>query len=161
LAQDAGLAELFHDGSEYIVDDSGLAKWIVNEVPRVLADRPIDALPFGGREIARLVELVSKGEISGRAARDVLAVLAEEGGDPDAVIEARGLRKVSDTSTLQPVIARLIEANPAQAQDYRDGKTGLMGFFVGEVMKETNGAADPEVTQDLVREALVGGREEE
>ena len=161
LAQDAGLANLFHEGSEYIVDDSGLAKWIVNEVPRVLAGRPIDALPFGGAEIARLVELVSKGEISGRAARDVLVVLAEEGGDPDAVIEARGLGRVSDTSTLQPVIARLIEANPTQAQGYRDGKTGLMGFFVGQVMKETNGAADPEVTQDLVLEALMGGSEEE
>jgi len=77
------------------------------------------------------------------------------------VIEARGLGRVSDTSTLQPVIARLIEANPTQAQGYRDGKTGLMGFFVGQVMKETNGAADPEVTQDLVLEALMGGSEEE
>ena len=90
----------------------------------------------------------------------MLVVLAEEGGDPDAVIEARGLGKVSDTSTLQPVIARLIEANPTQAQGYRDGKMGLMGFFVGQVMKETNGAADPEVTQNLLREALMGADEE-
>jgi glutaminyl-tRNA synthetase len=128
----------------------------VNEVPRVLEDRPIDELPFGGRELARLLELVSKGEVSGRAARDVLAVLAKEGGDPDAVIEARGWGRVSDVSTLQPMIARLIEANPTQAQGYRDGKTGLIGFFVGLVMKETNGAADPEVTQNLLREALTG-----
>ncbi len=160
LAQDAGLFELFNEGSEHSADDAGLAKWIVNEVPRVLEDRPIDALLFGGRELARLVELVSTGEVSGRAARDVLVVLAEEGGDPDAVIEARGLGQVSDASTLRPIVARLIEANPAQAQGYRDGKTGLMGFFVGQVMKETNGAADPEVTQNLVREALMGGGEE-
>ena len=160
LAQDAGLFDLFREGLEYTVDDSSLAKWIVNEVPRVLEDRPIDALLFGGRELARLVELVSKNEISGRAARDVLAVLAEEGGNPDAVIEERGLGRVSDASTLRPMIARLIEANPAQAQSYRDGKTGLMGFFVGQVMKETNGAADPEVTQNLLREALTGEGEE-
>ena len=134
--------------------DAGLAKWIVNEVPRVLEDRPIDTLLFGGRELARLVELVSAGEVSGRAARDVLAVLAEEGGDPDAVIEARGLGRVSDASTLEPIVARLVEANPAQAQGFRDGKKGLMGFFVGQVMKETNGAADPEITQNLLREAL-------
>ena len=156
LAQDAGLFELFHEGLEYTVDHSGLAKWIVNEVPRVLEGRPVDTLPFGGLELARLLELVSKGEVSGRAARDVLVVLAEEGGDPDTVIEARGWGRVSDASTLEPVIARLIEANPAQAQGYRDGKTGLMGFFVGQVMKETDGAADPEVTQSLLREALVG-----
>ena len=83
-------------------------------------------------------------------------VLAEEGGDPDTVIEERGLGRVSDASTLRPMVARLIEANPAQAQGYRDGKTGLMGFFIGQVMKETNGAADPEVTQSLLREALIG-----
>ena len=154
LAQDVGLFELFRDGSEHTADEAALAKWIVNEVPRVLEDRPIDSLLFGGRELARLVELVAGGEVSGRAARDVLAVLAEEGGDPDAVIEARGLARVSDTSTLKPMVARLVEANPAQAQGYRDGKKGLMGFFVGLVMKETNGAADPEVTQNLLCEAL-------
>ena len=154
LAQDRGLFELFREGSEHTADGAGLAKWIVNEVPRVLEDRPIDSLLFGGRDLARLVELVSEGEVSGRAARDVLAVLADEGGDPDAVIEARGLGRVSDESTLKPMVARLVEANPAQAQGYRDGKKGLMGFFVGQVMKETNGAADPEVTQNLLREAL-------
>jgi glutaminyl-tRNA synthetase len=156
LAQDVGLFALFEEGSKHTADEAELAKWIVNEVPRVLEDRPVDALLFGGRELARLVELVSKGEVSGRAARDVLAVLAEEGGDPDAVIEARALGRVSDTSTLEPMITRLVEANPTQAQGYRDGKTGLMGFFVGQVMKETNGAADPEVTQSLLREALMG-----
>jgi glutaminyl-tRNA synthetase len=154
LAQDLGLFELFRDGSAHTSDDAGLAKWIVNEVPRVLEDRPIDTLLFGGRELARLVELVSGGEVSGRAARDVLSVLAEEGGDPDAVIEAKGLGKVSDASTLGPMVARLVEENPVQAQGYRDGKKGLMGFFVGQVMKETNGAADPEVTQSLLLEAL-------
>jgi len=154
LAQDVGLFALFGEGSEHTADECGLAKWIVNEVPRVLEDRPIDALLFGGRELARLVELVSGGEVSGRAARDVLVVLAEEGGDPDTVIEARGLGRVSDTSTLQPVVARLVEANPAQAQSYRDGKKRLMGFFVGQVMKETHGTADPEITKNLLREAL-------
>ena len=155
LAQDVGLFALFEAGSKHTADEAGLAKWIVNEVPRVLEDRPVDALLFGGRELARLVELVSKGKVSGRAAKDVLAVLAEEGGDPGAVIEARGLGRVSDVSTLEPMIARLVEAHPTQAQGYRDGKSGLMGFFVGQVMKETNGAADPEVTQGLLREALM------
>ncbi len=125
-----------------------------------MEDRPVDALLFGGLELARLVELVSEGSVSGRAARDVLSVLAEEGGDPDAVIEARGLGRLSDASTLQPIVARLVEANPAQAEGYRDGKTKLMGFFVGQVMKETNGTADPEVTQSLLREALGGPREQ-
>ena len=160
LAQDAGLLELFREGSKHSDDEAGLAKWIVNEVPRVLEDRPVADLLFGGRELARVVELVSNGRISRRAAREVLVVLAEEGGDPDAVIETRGLGQVSDVSALEPLVVRLVEANPNQAQGYRDGKTGLMGFFVGQVMKETNGAADPEVTQNLLREALMGPGEE-
>ena len=160
LAQNVGLFALFREGSEHTADEHSLAKWIVNEVPRVLENRPIDVLLFGGRELARLVELVSGGEISGRAAREVLAVLAEEGGAPDAVIKARGLGRVSDASTLRPMVARLVEANPAQAQGYRDGKRGLMSFFVGQVMKETHGAADPEVTQSLLREALTPPGEE-
>ena len=160
LAKNARLFDLFREGSDHAPDAAGLAKWIVNEVPRVVENRRMDELRFGGREIARLVELVSNGDVSGRAAREVLAVLAEDGGDPDAVIKARGLGRVSDASTLGPLVARLVEANPAQVQGYRDGKTGLLGFFVGQVMKETNGAADPEVTQKLVREALMVGGEE-
>ena len=107
LAQDDGLLELFHEGLEYTVDNSGLAKWIVNEVPPCPRGPGRSTSCFlGGRELARLLELVSEGEVSGRAARDVLAVLAEEGGSPDAVIEARGWGRVSDASTLQPLIAR-------------------------------------------------------
>ena len=154
LAQDTGLLGLFREASEHNADEAALAKWIVNEVPRFLENRSVDTLPFGGRELARLVELVSTGAVSGRAAKDVLTVLAEEGGDPDSVIAARGLERVSDVSTLGPLVARLIEANPNQTRGYRDGKTGLLGFFVGQVMKETNGAADPKVTQNLLREAL-------
>jgi glutaminyl-tRNA synthetase len=160
LAQDAGLYKVFGEGTDHTSDVADLAKWIVNEVPRVIEDQSMEALLFGGREVARLVELVSAGTVSGRAAKDVLAVLAAEGGDPDAVIETRGLGRVSDVSTLKPMVTRLIEANPAQAQGYRDGKTGLMGFFVGQVMKETKGAADPEVTKGLLREALSGSGQE-
>ncbi len=93
---------------------------------------------------------------------DVLTALLLAATIGYAVSLNRKLNHLRDNKgEMEAVIARLIEANPTQAQGYRDGKTGLMGFFVGQVMKETNGAADPEVTQDLVREALMGGGEEE
>ena len=154
VTQDAELLTLFRTASEHTGDSVALAKWVVNEVPRVRAGRPVADLPFGGAELGRLVELVSSGAVSGRAAKEVLAVIATEGGDPDSVIEERGLAQVSDASALEPVVAGVVERNPDKVEAYRNGKTGLLGFFVGQVMSETKGAADPALTQRLLRDTL-------
>ena len=157
LAIDPELAALFREASEHTGDSATLAKWVVNEVPRIRMDRPVAELSFAGAELGRLVELVSSGAVSGRAAREVLAIIASEGGDPDVVIEERGLGQVSDASALEPVVAGVLGRNPDKVEAYRNGKTGLLGFFVGQVMSETKGAADPELTQRLLREALDRG----
>ena len=156
MAQDAELLALFRTASEHTGDSRVLAKWVVNEVPRVREDRPVADLPFGGAELGRLVELVSSGAVSGRAAKEVLSVIASKGGDPDAVIDERGLGQVSDASALEPVVADVMERNPDKVEAYRNGKTGLLGFFVGQVMSETKGAADPELTQRMLRDTLDG-----
>jgi glutaminyl-tRNA synthetase len=157
LAQDGELLALFRDAFGHTDEAESLAKWVVNEVPRIREGRPIAQLPFGGAELGQLVGLVREGAISGRAAKDVLAVLASEGGDPARIVEGRGLGQVSDTSALEPLIATLIEQNGDKVAAYQGGKTGLLGFFVGQVMSETKGAADPELTQRMLREALDGG----
>ena len=82
LAQDDELMDLFRVGSPHVGDAAALAKWVVNEVPRVSEGRSVDELPFGGAELGRLVDLVSSGVVSGRAAKDVLGVLAAEGRGP-------------------------------------------------------------------------------
>jgi glutaminyl-tRNA synthetase len=157
LAQDAELLHLFRTASGHTDEHADLAKWIVNEVPRIREGRPVADLPFGGAELGRLVDLISSGAVSGRAAKDVLAVLATEGGDPAAVIEDLGLGQLSDASALEPLVAGVMERNPDKVEAYRGGKTGLLGFFVGQVLSETKGAADPELTQSLLRDALDGG----
>ncbi len=156
LAQDVELLDLFRAGSGHTGDPGALSKWVVNEVPRIREGRQVADLPFGGAELGRLVELVSSGAVSGRAAKDVLAVLATEGGDPAEVIEERGLGQVSDASSLEPLVAIVMERNPDKVEAYRGGKTGLLGFFVGQVLSETKGAADPELTQRMLRDALDG-----
>ena len=157
LAQDDELMDLFRVGSPHVGDAAALAKWVVNEVPRVREGRSVDELPFGGAELGRLVDLVSSGVVSGRAAKDVLAVLAAEGGDPADVIEERGLGRVSDSDVLGPAVAAAMERNPDKVEAYRGGKTGLLGFFVGQVLSDTRGAADPEVAQQMLRDALDQG----
>ncbi len=154
LAQDSELLELYRAGEPHTSGVTDLASWVVNEVPRVREGRSVAELRFGGRELAELVNLVSSSTVSGRAAKEVLAVLASEGGEPADVVTERGLGQVSDTQALEPIVTRLLEANPEEAEAYRKGKKGLMGFFVGQVMKETGGAADPGLTRKLLEDAL-------
>jgi Asp-tRNA(Asn)/Glu-tRNA(Gln) amidotransferase B subunit len=102
------------------------------------------------------VSLAEDGTLSSSGARDVLAVLAREGGDPAAIVERLGLRQVSGEAELEPVVTEVLAANPGKVEDYRSGRTGLMGFFVGQVMRRTGGRANPEVTKQLLERALSG-----
>ena len=77
-----------------------------------------------------------------------------EGGDPGAIVAERGLEQVTDVSAVEPIVEQVIAANPEKVEEYRSGRTGLAGFFVGQVMRKMGGTADPELVQRLVREKL-------
>ena len=131
-----------------------LANWINHELLGELKERGIAALPFGPAQLAHLVALVDDGTISTAGAKAVFGELLAHGGDPAAIVETKGLRQVRDTDALLPAVERVIAANPDKAEQYRAGKTGLLGFFTGQVMKETQGAANPQLVQDLLKERL-------
>ncbi len=154
LVQDAPLAALFAATHAAFPDAGTVAKWVVNQVPRVTEGRVVEALPFGGDELAQLLSLIDAGEISGRTGREVLEVLAAEGGSPRAIVEARGLGLIADSEELATVVDRLIAENPDKVAAYRGGKTGLMGFFVGQAMRVSEGKADPKVLQKLLADRL-------
>ena len=104
---------------------------------------------------AELAKLVGARERIPRAAFDeAVAKLGEPGFSADPFLAEEA---VSDTSELEPIVDRILAANPGQVEAYRGGKQGLLGFFVGQVMKETNGAANPRVVNDLLRSKLDGG----
>jgi aspartyl-tRNA(Asn)/glutamyl-tRNA(Gln) amidotransferase subunit B len=111
----------------------------------------VDGAAVDPAELARLVE--ARERIPRAALDEALAKVVEPGFSADAYLAQEA---VSDTSELEPVVARVIDAHPAQAADYRGGKEGLLGFFVGQVMKETQGKANPRVVNELVRERLAG-----
>ena len=131
-----------------------LANWIIHELPREAGERSADDLPFGGQELAALVSLAGNGTLSSSAARDVLAVLVKEGGDPASIVDRLGLRQVSGEAELEPFVRQVIDANADRVADYRGGRTGLMGFFIGQVMRATGGRANPEVARTLLERAL-------
>ncbi len=154
LSGDVAVAEFFEGGLAVHDSPQGVANWIVNELLRELKDRKIENLPFGGEEIGRLVALVEAGTISGRTAKDVFARLVREGGDPREIVRAGGVEQISDPAALRAIVEGAIDGHPEQAARYRAGQSGLLGFFVGQVMRETGGRANPEVVQRLVREKL-------
>lgn len=153
LVRDAQLLALFNEGlATGEADAAPLAKFMVNEVRSRLSD----SSGLSGSNIAVLVGLVEDGKATTRVAREVLDVVIESGGDPVELVAERTSARVDDPSVLGPMIDALMEANLDKVAAYRGGKTGLMGFFVGQIMKETSGKAAPQVVQGLVKERLEG-----
>ena len=106
--------------------------------------------------IAELVKLVEDGTISSKQAKEVFAKMAETGDAPSAIVESCGMKQVSDTGAIEEVVDRVMSANPGQVEGYRGGKTGLIGFFVGQVMRETGGTANPAVVNEVLKRKLEG-----
>ena len=131
-----------------------LANWIINDLPRYEGERAINELPFGPAQIADLVALVAEGMISSRAGGEVLEALASEGGEPKEIVDRLDLRQVSDRSELGRAVADVLEAHEDKVHEFKRGKHGLLGFFVGQTMARTGGKADPEIVGEILRQWL-------
>jgi len=98
--------------------------------------------------------LIDTGAIGGKAAKEVFEEMVTSGGEPDAIVERKGLAQVSDPKLIRDAAARIVENHPAQVADYRGGKQQIFGFLVGQLMKEMRGKADARVANDVLRELL-------
>ena len=106
--------------------------------------------------VAELVELVEDGAISSKQAKEVFAEMAATGDAPGAIVELKGMKQVSDLGEIEAVVDRIIAANAGQVEQYRSGKTAVIGFFVGQVMRETGGQANPKVVNEVLARKVVG-----
>ncbi len=132
------------------------ANWIMDHVAATLNRRGTDMAqcPVAPAQMAKLIERIEAGAISNTAAKTVFDALWQEGGDIDAIIDAKGLRQMRDTGELARIVARIVNEHPAQVAELRAGKTRLLGFFVGQVMRATQGKADPGQVNTLLKETL-------
>ncbi|HYJ80465.1 MAG TPA: glutamine--tRNA ligase/YqeY domain fusion protein, partial [Longimicrobiaceae bacterium] len=156
LTRDTAAADVFDAAVATGASPGSAANWVINDLPREAAGRPLAELPFGGRELGELVKLVDDGTLSTAAGREVLAELARSGGEPRELVERLGLRQVSDPGALAPAVDQVLAENAAKAEEYRAGKLGLLGFFVGQVMRKTGGKANPELVKELLESRLGG-----
>jgi aspartyl-tRNA(Asn)/glutamyl-tRNA(Gln) amidotransferase subunit B len=145
---------------EDVVKASGNAKassnWVMTEVLRKLKEdeRPLPRCPVTPDRLGDLVRLIDEGAISGRIAKDVFEQMWSTGAAPRAIVERQGLAQVSDETALQAAVDEVLRASPQQVAIYRGGKTSTLGWFVGQVMRRTQGKANPQVVTALIKKAL-------
>jgi aspartyl-tRNA(Asn)/glutamyl-tRNA(Gln) amidotransferase subunit B len=155
LTQHPRVSALFEEATRLHGDAVRVANFIQSEVLRDVVTKGVSAeIPASAAQIAGVLRLVDEGKISGKQAKDVYAKLRGTPKEPQEIVSELGIAQVSDPSALEPIVASIVGANPKQAEQLRAGKTGLMGYFVGQVMKETKGSANPQLVNELLKKAL-------
>jgi len=133
-----------------------VSNWLMTEVLRLLAERNIDIyeLKLKAELVSELVELFSNDIISSRIAKDIFPEVLAKGTSPKVIIERDGLIQVSDTSQIEEAVKTIIANNQDSVEKYKAGRTNILGFFVGQVMKESGGKANPKIVTELVKKYL-------
>jgi aspartyl-tRNA(Asn)/glutamyl-tRNA(Gln) amidotransferase subunit B len=158
LTDERTMAEYFEVAVVAGADAKGLANWITGDIAAyVNANRlSYTDLPFRPEQLAEMVKLIDDGKISGKIAKEILPELLEKGGSPAAIVEAKGLGMISDFAAITVIVEELLAAHPEEVEAFRGGKTKLQGFFVGQLMKQTGGKADPKLANQILIQKLKG-----
>ncbi len=150
------LSDYYEQAAAAAGDPRAAANWVMGDLAGALKaeGKEITACPVRPERLGELLTLIAGGEISGKLAKEIFAKMFATGEPPRAIMEREGLRQISDTAALGQVIDEVVAANPKQVEQYRAGKTAVLGFLVGQVMKATRGQANPATVNQLLRERL-------
>lgn len=131
------------------------ANWVINELFGRLNKEGFDVAqsPVSAAALGAIVDLISSNIISGKIAKDLFEIVWSEGGDPAQIVEARGMKQVTDTGAIEAAVDAVIAANPDKVEQAR-AKPTMLGWFVGQVMKQTGGKANPQTVNDLLKRKL-------
>ena len=147
----------FFDGTVAAgADPKQASNWLMGEVSAYLNAQQVSLKETGlnPHNLAQMIRLIDNGTISSKIAKQVFKELAQKGGDAEVIVEEKGLAQISDPSVLKPMIDMIIEGDPKSVEDYKNGKDRALGFFVGQVMKQTRGKANPQVVNQLILDKL-------
>ncbi|RAQ47038.1 Asp-tRNA(Asn)/Glu-tRNA(Gln) amidotransferase GatCAB subunit B [Arthrospira sp. O9.13F] len=158
LTDDRTVAEYFEATVAAGADTKQAANWLMGDITAYLKNEKlaITDIPLKPAELAELINLIGENTISGKIAKDILPELLAKGGSPKQMVEKKGLIQISDTGELEAIIDEVIASHPQEVEKFKAGKTKLKGFFVGQVMKKTQGRADPQLTNKLISQKLEG-----
>lgn len=158
LTAERSFAEYFEACTRLHKDARVCANWVMGDIQRMLNETGMDIeqIPVTPEMLCGILERIADNTISGKIGKQVFDLMWESGKDADTIIEEQGLKQVTDSGALEAMVDEVIAANPAQAQEFKEGKDKLLGFFVGQVMKVSRGKANPGMVNELLRKKLRG-----
>ncbi len=156
LTGSVDLAEYFEAAVKLYPKPKKVSNWIMVELLKLIKkeDHDIASSKVTPEVLAELLSLIEKGTISNKIAKKILEEIHEKGGSPSEIVEREGLSQVSDESELSAIVEQVLRDNPKEVEKYRAGKKKVMGFFVGQVMRQTRGKANPQMVNELLRRLL-------
>ncbi|WP_078592537.1 Asp-tRNA(Asn)/Glu-tRNA(Gln) amidotransferase subunit GatB [Evansella clarkii] len=156
LTQQKSLSDFFEECLQHEAPPKQASNWIMGEVSRYLNanNKEIQDVPLTSEGLVKLIELIEKGTISSKIAKDVFAELIENGGDPEQIVKDKGLVQISDEGELRQMVNEVIDNNEQSVEDYKNGKGKAIGFLVGQVMKASKGKANPQLVNKIIVEEI-------
>jgi aspartyl-tRNA(Asn)/glutamyl-tRNA(Gln) amidotransferase subunit B len=150
------LSDYFERAAKVSGEPRAAANWVMGDLAGALKEqgKEIAESPVSAEQLGELISLIAKGEISGKLAKEIFAKMLASGESARVIIDREGLRQISDTTALEKILNDVLAANPKQVEQYRGGKSTVLGFFVGQVMKATRGQANPATVNELLRQKL-------
>lgn len=156
LTQTKQLANYFEEVASISNDYKLTSNWITGDVMAVINDKKIDIsdFPISPVNLGKLINLINNQTISGKIAKDVFAEMLDNNLNPEQIVKSKNLVQISDTSEIENIIDKVISENSTQVQEFKSGKEKVFGFFVGKVMKESKGKANPKLVNEILRNKL-------
>ncbi|OEU60099.1 MAG: aspartyl/glutamyl-tRNA amidotransferase subunit B [Desulfobacterales bacterium PC51MH44] len=156
LTSSRELADYFEACVTMFPDPKQVSNWIMGSLLGLLnaQSKSITESPISSKDLAQLLKLIDEKIISGKIAKTVFDEMAQTGRPPKEIVEAKGLVQVTDESAIKVVVLKVLARSPKEVIDYKNGKTKLIGFFVGQVMKETKGKANPKIVNEILKDKL-------
>ena len=154
LTATRAISEYFEKAAAAAGDPRTTANWVTGDLMGALKGRDISEAPVGPEQLGELVGLIAKGEIGGKLAKEIFAKMIDSGESARAIIDREGLRQISDTGALEKLIDEVIANSPKQVEQYKSGKTTVIGYLVGQVMKASKGQANPAALNELLKAKL-------
>jgi aspartyl-tRNA(Asn)/glutamyl-tRNA(Gln) amidotransferase subunit B len=154
LTATRAISDYFEKAAAASGDPRNAANWVAGDLMGALKGRDITESPVSAERLGELVSLIGSGELSGKLAKDIFAKMYASGESARAIVDREGVRQISDSDALGKIVDEVIAGNPKQVEQYKSGKTAVIGFLVGQVMKASKGQANPGAVNELLKQRL-------
>ncbi len=156
LTSERSLADYYESILKVTNDYKSASNWVMGDILKVLKENKLEIqnFPIAPEYIGQLINLINKKIISNNIAKDVFPEMFKTGKSPEIIVQEKNLIQITDTAEIEKIIKSIVSANPKQVEDFKSGKEKVIGFFVGLVMRETKGKANPQIVNELLRKHL-------